>query len=558
MTSEQPAWMSTTLSYPSTSMAMWAPSMAAVYGDRPAIVDGDRVYSYRELDEQSAQFACALASTGVEPGDVVLLHLGNCAEFHIAYYGALRVGAAVSPVNPLQPESELRRRIEETGAVAAVTGQQQFDTLLRAQTDTTVGLIAVVSDESVRGGNPATMRFSDVIAGQRTTFRPATVSPDHVAHIAYTGGTTGISKGVRVLHRNVVANVAQMCAWRAGHGLVAGPDGLVSLEPIEELHIGGVVPGVGSTIVVSPLFHAHALISTSFMLMCGLTQVLSGRFDPARVLEQIEQHHASYITGTPAMWHALVTHPDASSRDLSSVRVVSSGAAPIDPGTLDGLRRVFTAAHVVEAYGLTEATCLVAAMPLATDSESPMGSVGVPVFDTEIEIRALGDPATVLGEGERGELWVRGPQVTDGYLGEPEMTARQYVDGWLATGDIAYRDATGSVYIVGRSKDMLIYKGYNVYPRALEEIIASHPSISTAAVVGRDVGVAGQEPVAFVVPADDTETDSDALMAYVAERVLPYERVREVRWVDALPTSAEGKTLRTELRQRLGIETSSP
>ncbi|WP_407441779.1 AMP-binding protein, partial [Rhodococcus sp. (in: high G+C Gram-positive bacteria)] len=309
MTSENPTWMSTTLSYPSTSMAVWAPSMAAAYGDRPAIVDGDRVYSYRELDEQSAQFACALASTGVEPGDVVLLHLGNCAEFHVAYYGALRVGAAVSPVNPLQPESELRRRIEETGAVAVVTGQQQFDTLLRAQTDTTVGLIAVVSDEPVKGGNPATMRFSDVIAGQRTTFTPATVSPDDVAHIAYTGGTTGISKGVRVLHRNVIANVAQMCAWRAGHRLVAGPDGLVSLEAIEGLHIDGVVPGVGSTIVVSPLFHAHALINTSFLLMCGLTQVLSGRFDPARVLEQIEQYHASYITGTPAMWHALVTHP---------------------------------------------------------------------------------------------------------------------------------------------------------------------------------------------------------------------------------------------------------
>ncbi len=554
MTSGSSTWTSTSLSYPQTSMAVWAPSMAAAYGDRPAIVDGERVYSYRELDEESAQFARALASTGVEPGDVVLLHLGNCAEFYVAYYGALRVGAVVSPVNPLQPEPELRRRIEETGAVAAVTGQLHFVTLLRAQAVSSVGLIAVVSDESVRGGNPATMRFSDVIAGQRTSFTPATVFPDDVAHIAYTGGTTGISKGVRVLHRNVIGNITQMCGWRAGHRLVTGADGLVSLERIQGLDVDGVVPGVGSTIVVSPLFHAHALINTSFLLMCGLTQVLSGRFDPGRVLEEIEQHRASYITGTPAMWQALVTHPDVSSRDMSSVRVVSSGASPIDPGTLDSLRRAFTDARVVEGYGLTEATCLVTAAPLGADSKCPVGSAGLPVFDTQIQIRALDDPATILEEGERGELWVRGPQITDGYLGTPEMAARQFLDGWLATGDIAYRDADGFVYIVGRSKDMLVYKGYNVYPRLLEEVAASHPSVSSVAVVGRDVGAVGEEPVAFVVPAGDAARDSDELMAYVAERVLPYERIREVLWVDALPTSAEGKILRNDLRGRLRVK----
>ena len=452
MTPSSSTWTSTSLSYPQTSMAVWASSMAAAYGDRPAIVDGERVYSYRELDEQSAQFARALGSTGVEPGDVVLLHLANCAEFHVAYYGALRVGAAVAPVNPLLPEPELRRRIEETGAVAAVTGQQQFDTLLRAQADTTVGLIAVVSDEAVRGGNPATMRFSDVIAGQRTSFIPATVSPDDVAHIAYTGGTTGISKGVRVLHRNVLANVTQMCGWCAGTQLVAGPDGLVTLEPIEGLDIAGVVPGTGSTIVVSPLFHAHALINTSFLLMCGVTQVLSGRFDPARALKEIEQHRVSYITGTPAMWHALAIHPDVASRDLSSVRAVSCGAAPVDPGTLDNLRRAFPGARVAEEYGLTEATCVVTAVPLVADVEYRLGSVGLPVFDTEIEIRAQGDPSLVLGDGEHGELWVRGPQVTDGYLGHPEITAQQYVDGWLATGDIAHRDADGFVYIADRGR----------------------------------------------------------------------------------------------------------
>ena len=551
MTTDRPAWSTLSLSYPQTSMATWAPSLAAMYGDRAAVIDGDRVCSYRELDERSARFAGALAAAGVQPRDIVLMHLGNCVEFHIAYYGAMRVGAAVTLVNPLQPEPGLRRQIEETGAVVAVTQAQHLDTLRRAAAGTTVGLIAVVSDEPIVGGAPETRRFADLLAENSTEFAPVQVSGDDVAHIAYTGGTTGISKGVRVLHRNVLGNVTQMCGWRAGHQVVAGADGMVSLEPIADLDVAGVVPGVGSTIVVSPLFHAHALINTSFLLVCGLTQVLSGRFDPAKMLEQVEKYRASYITGSPAMWHSLASHPDVSTRDLKSVRVVASGAAPIDRVTLESLERAFPNARVAEGYGLTEGTCVVTAMPLVVGSEYRLGSVGLPMFDTEVEIREQGDPSLVLGDDERGELWVRGPQVTDGYLGHPEITAQQYVDGWLATGDIAYRDADGFVYIADRAKDMLIYKGYNVYPRELEEIIVTHPAVSTVAVVGRDVGPAGQEPVAFVVPTAGAEIDDDDLKAYVAERVLPYKKLRDVVVVQSLPTSAAGKILKTDLRGRL-------
>ncbi|HET8994654.1 class I adenylate-forming enzyme family protein [Rhodococcus sp. SJ-2] len=550
MTSVQFGWADTSLSYPQVSMAVWAPSLAAMYGDRAAVVDGDRVLSYRELDEKSAQFAGALSAAGVAEHDVVLMHLGNCAEFHIAYYGALRVGAAVTLVNPLQPEPGLRRQIEETGAVAAVSQPQQLPTLLGAAAGTTIRLVAVVSDEPVDTGAVETVRFDELLAGHSTEFAPAQVGGDDVAHIAYTGGTTGISKGVRVLHRNVVGNVTQMCGWRAGYQTVV-KDGLVSLEKIDGLDIAGVVPGEGSTIVVSPLFHAHALINTSFLLACGLTQVLAGRFDPARMLELIEIHRASYITGSPAMWHALATHPDVATRDLSTVRVVSSGAAPIDHVTLEALADAFPNATVAEGYGLTEGTCVVTAMPLVRGLRYRIGSVGLPVFDTEIEIRPQGDTTATVGPNERGELWVRGPQVTDGYLGHPEITAEQYVDGWLATGDIAYRDDEGYLFIADRAKDMLIYKGYNVYPRELEEILVTHPSVSTAAVVGRDVGATGQEPVAFVVPVAGADVDEDELMAYVAERVLPYKKIRDIVILDALPTSAAGKILKTDLRAQL-------
>lgn len=542
-------WIKRSLSYPATSMAVWAPSLAAVYGDRPAVIDGDRVLTYNELDARSAQFAGVLHEAGVRARDVVLLHLGNCLEFHIAYYGALRMGAAVTLVNPLQPEPGLRRQIEETSAAAAVTGSEQADTLLRAADGTSIRSITVVSDGPVTA--PGAVHFADALEERPTSFAPVVTGPDDVAHIAYTGGTTGISKGVRVLHRNVVGNVTQMCAWRAGHRIVADVDGQISLEPIEDLDIAGVVPGRGSTIVVSPLFHAHALINTSFLLACGLTQVLAGRFEPGRMLALIEEHEASYITGSPAMWHALAGHPDVAVRDLSTVRVVASGAAPIDRVTLEALERAFPNARIAEGYGLTEGTCVVTAMPLVVDSEYRLGSVGLPVFDTEVQIREQGNPSVVLGPEERGELWVRGPQVTGGYLGHPEITAEQFVDGWLATGDIAYRDSDGFVFIADRAKDMLIYKGYNVYPRELEEILVTHPAVANAAVVGREVGAVGQEPVAFVVPKNGIDFDADDVMAFVAERVLPYKKIRDVVVVDALPTSAAGKILKTDLRAQL-------
>ena len=543
---------STVLNYPRVTLASLPPSMAASYGDRLAVVDGTRTITYRELDARTAAFAAALRAGGVAERDVVLLHLGNGIEFLVAYYGSLRAGATVTLVNPLQPVPGLRNQIVETGAVVAVTEAAQAVNLFAAAEDTTVGSVVLVTgDEAVPQGSVPVVTFDEFLTRAPAEEFPIGVTGDDVAHLAYTGGTTGVSKGVRVLHRNVIANVTQMIGWRAGHRVLAGSDGLLTLEPMTEVEDRGVEPGAGATIVVSPMFHAHALINTSFLLLSGATQVLAGRFDPARMLALIEEHRATYITGSPAMWHAVATHPDARTRDTDSVRVVSSGAAPIDRVTLDALGRAFPSARVVEGYGLTEATCLVASAPLTRRAGYRIGSVGVPTFDTEVEIRAVGDPGTVLPAGERGQLWVRGPQVTDGYLGHPETTAQQYVDGWLDTGDIAYRDDDGYLYICDRAKDMLIYKGYNVYPRELEEILVTHPGVSAAAVVGRDAGSIGQEPVAFVVPEPGHDVDEKAMCDFVAEQVLPYKKIRDVVVVDALPTSAAGKIVKARLREQL-------
>lgn len=529
--------MNTALSYPQTSMAVLPASLGARYGTRPAVIDGDRVLTFADIAARSSAVAAALRDSGVQERDVVLLHLSNSIEFVVAYYGSLRAGATVTLVNPLQPVPGLRHQILETGAVAAFTQTEQVPLLRAAVDGTGLRTVVVVDDGSLES----------FVAGYNHAPEVA-VGPDDVAHLAFTGGTTGVSKGVRVLHRNVLANVTQMTAWRAGHSVAIGADGLLELSPRGVVDNRGVVPGESSTVVVSPMFHAHALINMSFLMLCGTTQVLAGRFDPSSMLALIEQHRATYVTGSPTMWHALATHPDVATRDLSSVRVASSGAAPMDHATLERLQHAFPSCTVIEGYGLTEATCLVSSAPLTAQGGYRFGSVGLPTFDTEVQIRALED---VLAAGERGELWVRGPQVTGGYLGHPELTAEQFVDGWLNTGDIAYVDDDGYLLICDRAKDMLIYKGYNVYPRELEEILVTHPAVEAAAVVARDAGTVGQEPVAFIVPKAGRVVDRDELEAFVASQVLPYKKIRDVVVVERFPTSAAGKIQKMKLREQL-------
>lgn len=563
-TTSWPAGLPRHLDYPDLTIGDLGAAAARRYGDLPAVRDGDDALTFVEVHEQACAIAHGLRAAGVAEGDVVILHLPNSLWFLPAYQGILLAGATVSPTNPLQPAPGLREQITGVGAVAAISHPAHTSTLVRAREGTGLQAIVVVPPTAAAPApdgpvlRTGTIGLADLTADRPVTRPRVGTTPDDVAHLAYTGGTTGGSKAVRVLHRNVVANVAQMTGWRAGCAVVAGPTGC-TLEPFADAPDDvGLVAGEGCSIVVSPMFHAHALINASFLYLCGATLVLLGRFSADRLLELIEAERATYITGSPTMWHALVTTSGAEQRDLQSVRVVSSGAAPIDGPTLEAMARVFPSAVVVEGYGLTEGTCLVTSGPVHREAPRKQGSVGVPVFDTEVEIRSEAPGMPPLGPGERGLLWIRGPQVTDGYQDRPEATAEQFVDGWLSTGDIAYVDDDGFVFICDRAKDMLIYKGYNVYPRELEDVLVTHPAVGTAAVVGREVTATGQEPVAFVVPAAGAAIDPGELMAFVAERVLPYKKIRAVHVIDRLPGTAAGKVLKTELRARANESSRGP
>jgi long-chain acyl-CoA synthetase len=305
-------------------------------------------------------------------------------------------------------------------------------------------------------------------------------------------------------------------------------------------------------ITVAPMFHGLALIGHTFNVLMGFTVVLPGRFQPASYLAEVERHRAVSLTGVPAFYQALLGSPGIEAHDLSSVRVVQTGGGPIDSATKARLAARLPQAVVTESYGLSEATGTLVATVCDRVDLNPFGTVGRPVSDVQIQIRA-DDGVTIVDTGGIGEIWARGPQITAGYHNDPELTARQFVDGWLRTGDLGRVDEQGFLFLAGRAKDMIIYKGYNVYPLHLEEILAGHPDVAQVAVVGAVDPSAGEVPVAFVVPragADRATLPAD-LLTYVDERVAPYQRVREIVLTDELPLSATGKVLKTALRERL-------
>ncbi|MCE3555923.1 AMP-binding protein [Pseudonocardia sp. RS11V-5] len=554
MAKRWPEGLPESLAYPDMTVADVTAAAAARYGDAIAVVDGDEILSFVELDARAAAFAHALRGAGVDRGHDVLLHLSNNLRFLVAYYGALQAGASVTLGNPLTPVSTLHAQLVDVGTVVVVTQDPQLESLLEAREGTAVHTVVLTSptrsapaERSQAAGSPGVVTFEDFTGGMPTV-RPEV--PGHngsdIAHIAFTGGTTGIPKGVQVLHRNVIANVTQMVGHRAVQQM--GFNGReVTFTPLVPCDDPGLKIGEGVMIAVSPLYHAQGLIQMNFLLLCGGRIVLGGRFDPAGLLREIEKYRATWITGGATMWQALLAVPDIAERDLSALRVCSAGAGPLDPSVQRELAATIPSAVVCPGYGMTEATCVVSAGPVVRGSDTPVGSVGVPMFDTDVEVRSVDDPSVVLPQGETGELWIRGPQVTAGYRNEE--LSDQFVDGWLRSGDLGRFSEEGYLYIVGRSKEMLIYKGYNVYPRELEEVLLRHPAIAEAAVVGRPDVLTGQEPVAFVVPRRGFSPDPDEILAYVAEKVLPYKKVRAVYVRDSLPATPTGKVLKRDLEK---------
>ncbi|NGO74185.1 long-chain fatty acid--CoA ligase [Streptomyces sp. YC504] len=559
MTTLWPQGLPRTLGCPDGTIADLLAGSAHAFPDRAALIDGEVRLTFAELHERALRVAQGLREQGIVPGEAVALHMPNSIWFTVAYYGILLSGAAVVPVNPTQPALALRRQLDDSGAVAAFThpavAAQMSEALVGSESVRRICLAPATAAAPAGDGAPvafpiATVAFDDLMKAEAA---PATaVNGDAVAHLAFTGGTTGVPKAVRVLHRNLFINVLQVGCWRSAALPHTDEQGRITLRHVPEARTAHHIPiGTATGISIAPLFHGMGMVSQSVFVAAGLTVVVFGRFDAVRYLDTIERLGVHAITGSPALCHAILAVPDVRERDLSCVRLVSSGSAPINPAATAELAEIFPNAVVSDGYGLTEATMGVAISPLDRSMPRPEGSTGLILFDTEVEIREL-DGVTPVATGGRGEVWVKGPQVTDGYHGHPELTADQFVDGWLRTGDLGTLDSDGWLSLVGRAKDMLIYKGYNVYPGPLENLLREHPAVAQASVVGRPHPENGEIPVAFVSlkTEEGLSATAEELIAYVAARVAPYQRVRDVVIVDELPLSATGKILKTELRRR--------
>ncbi|HWD06506.1 MAG TPA: AMP-binding protein [Amycolatopsis sp.] len=552
--STPPPGLPASLNYPDVPVGAVLAGSAARWGDRRAFAMGEEHLTYTETYAGACRFANALLARGIGKGAVVAVHLPNCLAYPIAYYGILLAGATFSPTNPLLPPDDLAFQLTDCEAAAIITFGPVAGTVAAVADRIPAQLKIVVAPGEARV--PGAVEFHEFFADAATTRPDVAIDPRaDLAHLAYTGGTTGRSKGVELTHRNIVANTLQSACWSSGSVPALDADGGVVLDQIGSEQEWPGRLGTGTAINLTPWFHAMGVIAgLNAALLSGTTTVLHARFDPAAYVADAERLQVTSLGGAPALFAALLATPAFHTADLSSVRSIGSGAAPMNHEMIRALHERFPGIVITEGYGLTEMTMGAVIAPSYRSGLRKVGSVGGPIFDTEVKIVGEGSEEP-LPAGAEGEVCLRGPQMMRGYRNRPDETAAALVDGWLHTGDIGVLDDDGYLSIVDRKKDMLLYKGYNVFPRELEELLIAAPGVVAAAVVGRPRADVGELPVAFVVTHPDANLDASALMSAINEKVLPYKRIRELHFVDEIPVSAAGKVLKRELRKQLpGLE----
>jgi acyl-CoA synthetase (AMP-forming)/AMP-acid ligase II len=482
-------------------------------GDKPALIDGPsgRTVTFAELRNGVRALASGLAARGFGKGDVLAIYMPNLPEYAIAFHGVTSAGGIVTTMNPLYTANEVQHQLEDSGAKLLVTIGLFLDAAKEAAEAAGIG------DEVYVVGEGDAKPFTDLL-GDPSQAPDVDIDPgEDLAALPYSSGTTGLPKGVMLTHRNLVANMSQTRAT-----MDIGDD---------EVVIG-----------VLPFFHIYGMtVIMNMGLREGGTVVTMPRFDLEQFLGLIEDHGVTRAYVVPPIALALAKHPAVEGRDFSTLRLIMSGAAPLGAELQDQVADR-TSAPVVQGYGLTETSPVT--HTLTPDKGKP-GSIGPPIPNTECRIV---DPES--GEdSERGELWIRGPQVMKGYLNNAEATASTVDDeGWLHTGDIAVVDEEGNFEIVDRLKELIKYKGFQVPPAELEALLITHPQVQDVAVIGVPDEEAGELPKAFVVAAEDL--DEDELMSWVGERVAPQKKVRIIERIDEIPKSPSGKILRRVLVER--------
>lgn len=486
--------------------------------DRAAIIDGPtgRTLTYGAWASSVRRVAAGLASRGFRKGDVFAIYSPNVPEYAIVFHAVSLIGGVNTTINPLYTPGEVAQQLTDCSATYLVTVPQCADKALQAVRGTTVREVFVFGDA------PGTTPFNTLLADGGA---PPDVSIDpreDLVALPYSSGTTGLPKGVMLTHHNLVANLVQSC-------------GALALE------------GRDTTLGVLPFFHIYGLtVIMNLGLYSGVTIVTMPRFDLEQCLAICEKYRVTFAFVVPPIVLAMAKHPLVDRFDLSRLRVLFSGAAPLG----ESLARAASArlnCEVIQGYGLTETSPASHVRRGEMRTQKP-GSVGAPIPGTECKVVDTVTGAE-LGPMEQGEICIRGPQVMKGYLNQPGATRAMIdADGWLHSGDIGYADADGDFFVVDRLKELIKYKGLQIAPAELEATLLTHPSVADAAVIPMADEEAGEVPKGFVVLK--SETTADQIMAFVAERVAPYKKLRAVQIVDQIPKSPSGKILRRVLVER--------
>jgi 4-coumarate--CoA ligase len=502
---------------PETALTPFVLQHAERLADKPALIEGHtgRTLTYRDIDHGIRSVAGGLVARGLAKGEVVALLAPNIPEFALVFHGTAFAGGVVTTFNPSYTDREIRHQLNDSGARMLVTIPDLVATARSAMEGTAVTELVVIGGD----GSDGTIAFDDLLGDPLGEQVP--VEPDDLVVLPYSSGTTGLSKGVMLTHRNLVANVCQA----QGMGISEGEDDVVD--------------------AVLPFFHIYGMeVMMNCTLASGGTLVMLPRFDLAQFLAMHQQYGITTSFVAPPIVLALAKHPLVDDYDLSALRYMLSGAAPLSAElAVEAGQRL--GVDVVQGYGMTEMSPVSHGTP---PGRGRPGAVGLTAPNTE---SLIVDPETGehLGIDAEGELWVRGPQVMAGYLNNTAATAATLdADGWLHTGDLGRFDADGYLYIADRLKELIKYKGFQVPPAELEGLLLTHPAVADAAVIGRPDDEAGEIPIAFAVLKPGQSAEAEDIRSFVNEQVAHYKQLATVELIEAIPKSASGKILRRELR----------
>jgi long-chain acyl-CoA synthetase len=505
----------------SFNLAIMLRESAKAHPDKPLMHINDLTFSYAQTDEISGRIASALLGLGLERGDKVAVQLPNLPQFLFTYFGILKAGLVMVPINPLLKAPEVAYHLTDSDAKLLITFEMFAEEAWKGAQQVEGGVTTYVVNMPGNDVRPQGTKHYDELYFADDTRDIVPLSADDTAVLLYTSGTTGKPKGAELTHFQLFMNCT-----------TAG-----NLFGFEDDDIG---------LAVLPLFHVFGLSSVlNTSVRFGGTIVLVPRFEMEPVIDAIEKHKCTIFSGVPTMYFALLSM-DLSDRDLSSLRVGVSGGAAIPGEVIRKIEEKLPGFVVLEGYGLSESASTTTFNVSA--EERKVLSIGKPIWGVEVKVVDENDKELPPGEEHVGEIVIRGHNIMKGYYKNPEATAETMRGGWFHTGDLAYADDEGFLFIVDRKKDLIIRGGYNVYPREIEEVLYANESIAEAAVIGKPDDKLGEEVVAVITLKPGADVTPEDVIAYCRERLAAYKYPREVRIVDSLPMGPTGKILKKELR----------